>query len=117
MFSVEFPSAINTRRSLSFPSFAWALALNDCNGPKPHDLVGNACCLTRVHHLRDVFVRLRRLFHHQLGGGHANRDAVVCQSGENVLVAQVIAGLVAAQRPSGPVAGAPEGLWRMCIQC
>mmetsp|Transcript_77608 Transcript_77608/g.179980 ORF Transcript_77608/g.179980 Transcript_77608/m.179980 type:complete len:207 (+) Transcript_77608:250-870(+) len=86
------------------------LPLHHRDGLQLDGLLGDSCVVAGLHHLSDVLVALRRLLHDQLWRGHTNGDAHVLQALQHVPVLQVVARLVAAQRPASPVASAAKGL-------
>mmetsp|Transcript_25413 Transcript_25413/g.69382 ORF Transcript_25413/g.69382 Transcript_25413/m.69382 type:complete len:282 (+) Transcript_25413:176-1021(+) len=64
--------------------------------------------MARLRHLYDVLVALRSLLHNKLRGRDADRYAFLLQAPQDVLVVQVIPGLVAAECSASPVACAAK---------
>ncbi len=60
---------------------------------------------------RSHLVRLWGLLHHKLGRGHSDGDASGLQSIEDLLVAELVPGVVPAARSASPMAGRAKGLF------
>lgn len=68
------------------------LTLDDGNGSQFDALLANASRMTCVHNIRDILVRLGRLFHDQLRGGHTNGDAQCLHIVQHIGILEVAPG-------------------------
>ena len=88
----------------------YSLSLNHRDRPQFDRFLGDARCMTRVHHVRYILIALWRLLHHQLGTGDPDADALLSQLAEHLLISQSSSGFISAHSSAGTVASGAEGV-------